>query len=107
MRKGVHDLSSGNLVKPRSLSFEDGNCIVRSLMKKWIIHRSHVNRFEIGPTLSLIDEISIVFDADGLRFFVAETDLNFWDLMRWLNVDKALGGDWYQKAEAGEHFVVN
>jgi hypothetical protein len=58
-------------------------------------------------TLSLFDELSIMFDTPDGQVFVTEVDPEFVQLIDALALDKQLPADWYFKAETGQIFTVS
>ncbi|MCG7926433.1 MAG: hypothetical protein JAY67_12925 [Candidatus Thiodiazotropha taylori] len=58
-------------------------------------------------TLTLFDELSIVFDTPDGPVYVTEVDPGFVPLIDALSLDKQLPEDWYIQVEAGTIFTIS
>jgi hypothetical protein len=97
-------LASATYYLPGSILRDEDALVAKHLTKVRRMRIGDVRRVTALPVPSIIDEVGLVLeDKSGNRIWLRETDLHFHWLTRRLNADVLLGGDWYPRAETGEH----
>lgn len=74
-----------------------------SIFVKRSIKFSDIEKIQVRPIPSLVDEIAIVVIGKE-SILIPDTEDIFWDLATKFNLDSIFGNDWYAKAEDGQVF---
>jgi len=86
---------------------QKGELIEKRFLRSRRLSINAVSIIEVRRIPSLYDELGLMLYSHVDAFCVRETDKSFQQLKSQFQLDKLLGSDWYQRAEAGEILRAN
>lgn len=87
-------------VNARKVVIDADKVIIRTLLRSFSLSRNDITGYQVGKIPSLYDEIAISLKGSK-EVIVTERVQGFFDLAKFLDIEKSFGPLWYREAEDG------
>lgn len=90
------------MIKARKITVKDDVAIAHRFISRVKLEKTDISSVSLKNVPSLVDEIGLTI-CGKYDVFITDATLGFNELALWFDFHIIFGGDWYKRAESGEH----